>query len=219
MKSALVTLGLACCTLAACSVSHRSQNYACTTQADCVQGRECLDGFCVVPGAADGGAFDAAPPGGDAKQPPPDAPPPQCPPGCTSCDVGHHTCTIDCTQTSCGGNIVCPTGYACTIECNASGACRKTIDCQQGTSCDITCSTYGSCRDVQCGDGKCNVTCSGPNSCNNVSCNNSCACDVTCNGPGSCNQLQCTSDYCRTTFPQGCTSISDPAALCNSCPP
>jgi hypothetical protein len=212
MKVALAALALA---LAACSISHRSQDYACTKQADCVQGRQCIEGFCVVPGG--GGPIDAAPPGNDAKKPPPDAPPPQCPPGCSSCDVAHHTCKIDCTQTSCLDKITCPSGYACTIECNASGACRHTIDCMEGKSCDITCSTYGSCRDVQCGDGQCNVTCSGPSTCNNVSCNNSCACDVSCSGPGSCNQLQCTSDFCHTTIPQGCTSMSQPPDLCDSC--
>ena len=214
MKAALAGLALV---LAACSVSHRSQEFTCTTQADCVQGRACIQGFCVVPGGG-GGMPDATPPGIDGKQPPPDAPPPQCPPGCSSCDVSHHTCTINCMQTSCTNNITCPSGYACTIECNASGACRKQIDCQSGTSCDITCSTFGSCRDVQCGDGRCNVTCSGPNSCETVSCNNSCACDVSCSGSGSCGQLQCTSGFCQTTFPQGCTSTSQPPNLCDSCP-
>ena len=36
--------------LGACSIQHRSDEYACTKQADCNNGRICTDGLCVVPG-------------------------------------------------------------------------------------------------------------------------------------------------------------------------
>lgn len=209
MKAALAGLALLC---AACSISHRSQDYACTKTSDCAQGRTCVDGFCVIPGGS--GAPSDAPTATDAKKP--DAPGEMCPPGCTSCDVAHHQCTIDCSKpgSTCGSKVVCPSGYACTIACDTQGACRDTIDCQSAASCNITCATFDSCHDVQCGDGRCQVSCIGSRSCANVSCNNACACDVSCTGSNTCFSLQCTSDACRT-FPDGCTS-SQP--LCNSCP-
>lgn len=205
MKASLAGLALV---LAACSVSHRSQDYACVKTSDCSQGRTCVGGFCVIPGG--GGPIDA--PGGgssDASKPRPDAPGTSCPPGCSSCDTTQHTCTIDCTQTNCANtDVTCPQGYDCTIKCNADGACRGTVQCNGNSACNITCSSSGSCRDVQCADGKCQVACTGQGSCRNVSCNSSCACDVTCSGSNSCSNFpQCTAPACDV-FPRGCTSAN-----------
>lgn len=207
MKSALLGLALA---LAACSVSHRTGDYACSRQEDCAQGRQCVQGFCVIPGGGSGGGVDAAHPI-DARRP--DGPSNTCPPGCTSCDTGQKTCTIDCTQTNCQDQVTCPAGYACDIRCDTDGACRNGIDCQLADSCKISCSSANTCRDVQCGLGACAVSCTGQGSCRTVDCNASCACDVSCFGPQSCSDsVTCTSNLCRQGL--GCTSQP---ALCHSC--
>ena len=44
-RDALALAGLA---LAACSISHRSEDFACAKQSDCSAGRTCTDGFCVA---------------------------------------------------------------------------------------------------------------------------------------------------------------------------
>jgi PKD repeat protein len=44
----------------ACGFEARSDDFACTAQLDCVDGRECRDGWCVIPGAEDdAGRIDA----------------------------------------------------------------------------------------------------------------------------------------------------------------
>ena len=205
MRSMVVALTLL---LAACSINHKSDGYACTKNTDCDSGRVCSsDGFCVVAGSQVDASRNDAPKSGDAGG--------QCPTGCSSCNVSQHSCTIDCQQTSCINTVTCPTGYHCDIHCNSDNACRNGINCMMGASCNIECASKSSCENVQCGAGPCSVNCSGTSSCKNVACGTSCACDVLCTGLQSCSAgIQCSSFACRGTNGIGCTSVP---ALCHSC--
>lgn len=207
LATALVAVTIAVTAVAtSCSINHRSDQYACTSTADCDNGRVCDNGFCIVAGSIDAPRMDAPKPGGDANN---------CPPGCSSCNVTQKTCTINCQLTSCSNTVTCPAGYKCDILCNTDNACRNGINCQLSTSCSVECSGKQSCQNVQCGPGPCDVACSGPASCRGVSCNNSCACDVTCTGNQSCEDtIQCTSIACRSTNGLGCTSVP---TFCHSC--
>lgn len=202
MKLALLGLMVL---ITACSINHRSGEYACTKQSDCNNGRTCVGGFCVLDGTVDAAKNDGPNPGGDANN--------GCPPGCSSCNPQQHMCTIDCRTSNCNGQVTCPSGYACDIQCDTDNSCRNGVDCQGALSCNITCSGVSSCRNVQCGLGPCDVNCSGGSSCRGVACNSSCACDVTCTGSQSCGDtIQCTSLACKIGL--GCTSVP---TTCHSC--
>jgi hypothetical protein len=194
--------------VAACSIQHKSDEYACTKTAECNNGRACVDGYCIV-----ASAVDAPPAPIDTPiHTTPDAP--ACPAGCTTCNPGQHTCTIDCSMTNCNGQVACPAGYKCDILCDTDNSCRNGVDCQAAASCNITCSGNGSCRNLQCGAGPCDVNCAGAGACRNVACNDSCACDVTCAGNQSCgDSIQCPQLGCRAGL--GCTSVP---SFCHSCP-
>jgi hypothetical protein len=204
MKSALLALTAL---VAACSIQHRSDEYACTKQSDCNSGRTCVAGFCVTQGTSDidariDGPKNMGSDGGNG-----------CPPGCSMCNPSQHTCTIDCRSTDCTGPVTCPVGYHCDINCDADNSCTNGINCTGGLSCNVTCASSGSCRNVSCGLGPCDINCSGPNTCRGVSCSSSCACDVQCTGQGACTQgVQCTSLACKIGL--GCTSVP---ATCHSC--
>lgn len=191
----LAAIVLALVIIGSCSINHRSSDYECSTPSDCDQfpGRTCVDGFCV------GGTspVDARVGDGPVVDAHPDAPPDgaACPVQCSSCNLGTHTCTIDCSINSCNDNVVCPAGWNCSIGCNTANSCAHGIDCSDATSCKVTCSGASSCRDLDCGDGKCSVTCSGNNSCRDMDCSNSCSCDVSCGTFASCEATVC---------PEGC---------------
>jgi hypothetical protein len=208
MKAALVVL-VAVFVALGCSVSHKSQDFACTKQTDCSghPNTTCNNGFCIA-----NGSIDAPKPPGDAH---PDTPANTCPAECTSCNTTQKTCTIDCSQTSivdCNAQVSCPAGYHCDILCNRDGMCRNGVSCVGGLSCQVSCSTTNTCENIVCGDGPCDVTCSGQQSCKGVSCNTSCACDVNCTGLGACESVTCPSPLCDTGL--GCTSVP---AGCHSC--
>lgn len=193
----------------ACSVSHRSDAYACsgTGPSSCSGGRVCVDGFCVVPGTIDGpGGHPDGPRGIDGGN--------NCPGQCTSCSVTQKTCVIDCQQGGCNNSVSCPQGYKCDIRCDVEGSCTHGVSCQNAAGCQVECSGRNSCQGVSCGAGPCDVSCSGPSSCQDVACNQSCACDVVCTGNQSCTgNIQCTFG-CDSGA--GCTSLPP---LCNSpCP-
>lgn len=204
--------------VAACSVNHRSGDYACTTQSDCDNGRKCTDGYCIVPG---GNPPVDAPKTSDAKLPP-DAPQDVCPAQCTTCDEGSKQCNIDCAVDSCtNGQVVCPPGWNCDVKCSTPGSCRGNggggtpgVICAGTLSCTVECTGDGSCRGVQCGSGPCNVDCAGTNSCSGVRCNQSCACDVTCHDPSLCTGIFCKSNLCETAS-GGCSSQF---TTCDTCP-
>jgi len=194
--------------LTACSIDHRSEGYACTKNTDCKSGYTCsLEGFCVVAGST----IDAPKQLVDA--PKGDGGSNTCPAGCTSCSTTQKTCTIDCQQTSCAGQVTCPAGYKCDIKCNADNSCRNGINCAAAAACSVQCGSRQSCENVTCGAGPCYVSCEGAQSCRNVTCGNSCACDVLCTGTNTCSQgISCSSFACRSGL--GCTSVP---ALCHSC--
>lgn len=199
----LAVLGFAVVTAGSCSISHHSDDFACTKQAECAAGRTCTDGFCVTP-------VDAA-----VKI---DAPQAACPSQCTSCSNDTKTCKIDCALDNggCTQHLTCPTGWNCTIACSTDNSCRNGIDCTAGKSCAITCSGAQSCRNLSCGAGRCSVGCTGDASCRNVTCGLSCACDVTCNINSSCTILTCKSPDCVSPSAfGGCTSLT---TGCNTCP-
>ncbi len=188
-----------------CSINHRSDQYACTLNTDCTDGRVCDNGFCIVAGSIDAPKpTDAPKPGGDTNN---------CPSQCTTCNLRQKTCTINCQTSNCTNTVTCPAGFKCDIQCNADNSCRNGINCQLAASCNIDCSGKQSCQNVQCGPGPCDVGCIGAASCRGVECNNSCACDVVCTGNQSCGEgIQCTSLACRSGL--GCTSVP---AFCHSC--
>ena len=196
-----VAVGLAL-VAASCGITHRSGDYACVKQSDCSTGRTCQDGFCVLQVLEDGGMKMDGGSGSNG-----------CPAGCTSCNVAQHMCDINCQSTSCSGQVTCPAGYHCTIECDQQNSCRNGVNCRNALSCALTCSGQSSCIGVECGQGPCDVQCTGAESCQEVSCGTSCACDVVCTNPTSCaSGITCTSIACRNG--SGCTSQP---AFCHSC--
>lgn len=180
---------------AGCAINHRSGDYACGSQSDCNSGRECINGFCIVPGSIDASADG-------------------CPSRCSSCNLATHTCSIDCAVTSCAAKVACPVGWACAVKCNVDGACSNGVSCAGTTSCSVDCSAKNTCSDVACSTGKCAVNCAGERSCRAVKCNSSCACDVKCSGARSCDALQCYPAQCTTAQPAGCTALS---INCHTC--
>lgn len=202
--------------ITSCSINHRSDEVACIVDSDCGGGgKTCHDNQCI---------------GGDGGKPNPDGPKKdgpvipdafECPQPCTSCDMGSMTCTVDCsiTATGCSGQVVCPPGFNCDIQCNVDNACRNGVNCTAGLACSVECSGGSSCRGVVCGIGACKVGCSGFDSCRNVNCGQACACDVECSQLARCEAITCklgtNGGVCRPTFGNGCTSQLDG---CNTCP-
>lgn len=223
MKLALCT-AVALALAAGCSVSHRSGDFACSSDQRCAEGRTCVDGFCVFP--ADSGAVDT--PSGDAAV---------CPSQCTSCNTAQKTCVIDCAinNGACNQAVTCPTGWNCNVLCSIANQCNSGVFCDNATTCtiacgrqtcktvtcgggacNVTCSGNASCSSIGCGLGACNVNCSGNGACGAVSCGLACACDVTCR-LGSClpADVTCKPGCTTTAAPQVCTSTP---TGCNSCP-
>ena len=193
-----IVVAMAAAPTAGCSITHRSDGFACNSQSDCTGGRSCINGFCVTSVDSDASSVDS--PGGDNN----------CPPACTSCDLDKRTCIIDCTgNNECNQNVVCPKGFSCEIMCGDQ-SCRNGIDCKLGTECTIACMGTGSCRSVDCGTNRCTVSCTGDSSCRAVDCSESCACDVQCafnacaDGPTCPDRPGCDlGTSCSTQFP-GC---------------
>ncbi len=210
-----------------CSVNHRSGDYVCTKQSDCMSPRVCEEGFCIVP---DSVPIDAppGPPPTDAPMtmvdgkinPTPDAPADVCPPQCTSCDPNAHMCRIECgaANNNCSNEVVCPPGYSCDIGCNTAGACKNGIVCTDATACTISCGGTSSCKNIECGDGPCDITCSGPSSCHGVDCGSSCACDVACTGASSTGGPVCQNVICSALQCSDGAGCSSQNIDCNTCP-
>ncbi|HUJ57828.1 MAG TPA: hypothetical protein VLX92_05035 [Kofleriaceae bacterium] len=220
---AIAALALA----ASCTVDRRSQQLACTTQAQCNPlGRICVQGYCVASGSSTDGGFDGL--GG-------------CPPGCLFCDPEQMTCMI---QGLTGGDVTCPSGWNCTIACESPGACGA-IACDQAASCNITCSFGTSCGDITCGAGDCTVSCSsgglgmpacgtltcgsgmctetcqGDGACGDLACDSSCACSATCNPSTACATMTCPTrgnKYCAQGGSTGAACDPGDAPQCSTCP-
>jgi hypothetical protein len=208
----LCLIALALVTAGSCSIKHASDQYECTTNADCADlgdNRVCSEGLCVVPGnVKDAAAGDA--PRGDAAV---DAA--VCPAQCTSCNLEKKECVIDCqaNPAGCMNQMTCPTGFSCIIKCSTPSSCRNGIDCRNGTGCAVECSNNFACRNIACGPGPCEVTCSGSQSCSGISCGMSCACDVKCDIGASCFNVLCGKQVCDTGL--GCSSAP---TGCDTCP-
>lgn len=184
-----------------CSVTHRSNEFACERTADCAFGRICTDGLCVSVLPVDAGPRDAGS---------------VCPAACTSCNVDTRSCRIDCDEPgSCTQAITCPAGWSCEVTCSADNSCRNGLDCSDALDCKVTCSGAASCRTVQCGTGRCDVECIGKDACRSVDCIDACACDVRCGDAALCADLTCKDLRCfPDTIDNGCSSLP---RLCDTC--
>jgi hypothetical protein len=157
----LVAVALAAA-LAGCGIDPRTDDLRCGPgSGSCPQGRDCVDGWCVV----DPDEVDA---GGDGNQ---------CPGVCTRCDNG--TCIIECDQPgACGDRVECPSTMPCDVRCSGSGSCDRGVQCDE-PRCTITCSGTGSCDgNLDCRNAcACVTTCGGAGSCSST---------TTCPGPNAC---------------------------------
>jgi hypothetical protein len=203
---------------AACTINHRSGEFACDNNADCQGGRVCQQNLCVEPGTG---------PDPDGGMPDPDGPEPfVCPTQCTSCVESTMTCNVNCEQPAamavCQQTINCPEGFHCVVKCPRSSASANNgqcpqVNCQNALSCDISCTGNNTCKQVTCGEGPCEVLCDGLGSCGQVQCDDSCACDVSCTlGRASCQTLDCpgSAGQCNTLGQLGCNSNRP---NCNTC--
>lgn len=181
MRSALALAGtIAAIVVAAgsCLVDRKTTELRCGKQSDCTDGRLCNGGFCVSPDVDPDGPL------------PPDVTP--CPSPCDTCDLVQETCTINCNTANECGNVTCPAGFVCTINCDAN-ACEN-IDCTGARGCDIDCDGNSACGAIECGTGRCDVTCAangGNVACGAVNCAQSCDCDVDCDGGTDCASATC----------------------------
>ena len=158
MKLVLV----AACAVAAvaCFVDRKSDQLACSTQADCASDRVCQDGYCVKSGQAD------------------------CPDHCATCNTqaSPHTCIVVDTG---GNDFTCPSGYQCLVQCTA-GSCGD-ITCEGNSQCVISCTGASSCGDISCQNAcACDVTCT-DGGCQTMQCprqgNNYCTANQQDGGP------------------------------------
>ena len=201
MKGTLAQLALGtliAIVISSCWVDRRTGDFACGTDNDCLSftpPRRCdVDlGYCV-PGDNPNG----------------------CPEICNAgCNKGQMTCAISCGNgTLCDGEIACPEGWDCTIDC-ATGSCDM-IHCRPGADCTINCVGGGACGDIECGDGDCTILCNGGGACGNIDCNDS-KCDVTCSGGGACPAVDCdTACSCDVACGSGssCGNVDCPVLAC-----
>lgn len=215
-------LALGACALltsaSTCSFETRSDEYACTLEGGCSDGRVCIDGWCVNPNAhydsgledgttpdsapaVDGAPTVDAPANPDASQPDAgiDCPngdcgpledPTVCPDDCSTCDV----CTAGTCEDTCGG-----AGNSCSFTCPA-GTCTCGFDCQSADSCEARCEEGTSC----------DIDCTGANDCHKVRCLGGAQCRLHCTGATSCEFSQCTGG-------SGVVSCADGAACNRDC--
>jgi hypothetical protein len=167
-----------------CTVQRVSDGYTCSSNADCALDRVCTQGYCVI-----------------GQNPLLDAPRPDaavCPAICNNtCDFTKGTCMIVGTGS---GNIACPAGWHCNIECGTAGACG-TLNCTNAASCTIECTANNACLGITCGTKNCDVTCTGHAACGNINCTSG-NCTADCSGGGgsaACGSLSCNSGNCAAT--------------------
>jgi len=186
-----------------CSVNRVSDGFKCDSNADCALDRVCTNGYCVI-----------------GQNPLLDAPPQDaavCPAICGgTCDFQTTTCTITGTGS---GNLACPPGWNCVINCGATGACG-TINCTAAQSCDVHCTAGSACLGITCQTRDCNVECVGPRACGNISCTSG-NCNADCSGGGgsaACGSISCTSGDCNATCAgsNACGGISCTTGRCRT---
>ncbi len=179
MRVATLSVVLIGSVIVACFVDRPTEELACTSNSQCTRFdplRVCAGGYCVEP---------------------------DCPDDCTACDEAAKTCQVDCTSTDdCLGQITCPTGWDCTINCVGDGACND-IECQTGAKCTIACTGDNACSDIRCSSAcQCDLDCVGT-ACEAM------ACPVIGNGA---NQVRCTAD--GTTATECDSTVDSRCARC-----
>lgn len=201
--------------VASCGFDERSGEFACDGDGRCPDGRECVDGWCVIPGGGDGTTTDAAAPGPDAV-PQPDAQ--FCPPACTECSGD--VCLIRCPgNNACAATVTCPDGMECQVQCSGIDSCGGGVECGGATSCSVSCAKRQACGGaIMCGTGRCDVSCSAADTCaGGIECNDACACTTSCTGADSCALApDCPGDGAICESGGECTDDGD--ATCNECP-
>jgi hypothetical protein len=190
MRNTIISAVVAVLALAsaACTITTRSDNYACNQNSDCAaMNRVCTAGWCVVP---------------------------DCPDICDYCLDQNSVCVIDCLEPGkCPLTVLCPSGTDCNVQCG-DGSCTGGVDCRNARECAITCSGSDSCAgQIQCGSERCEVECSGANSCLfGVNCSSSCACVTSC-ATDTCSPLHsCPGNNCTSNG--GCHANTGPCDRC-----
>lgn len=187
--------------LVGCTTNRVSDNFACTTDADCDPGRVCDTGYCVV-----GKRLVDARPFNDA---------PVCPAVCGgSCDFS----TMSCSITGNGVPVTCPAGWNCTITCAAAGAC-PTVACTGAKRCDVSCTGAGACGNISCATADCTAVCAGgTNACGNLNCTSG-DCTRVCTGGNACGAMSCTTGDCTQTCSggnQACGNLNCGTGKCSA---
>lgn len=108
------------------------------------------------------------------------------------CSGGNAICNINCDAANdCQGQINCPPGKDCNIDCSTTDACPNvTVSCPPGRSCKLTCANpAGSCAGatLNCTDGPCEIDCKNGGNGNCAGTTINCgpnACDVKCSASG-----------------------------------
>lgn len=122
-----------------------------------------------------------------------------CPSECDGCTEG--VCHIAPDH----GDVTCPPGMPCEVDCSAPGSCTDEVDCGAATYCAVDCVADGSCHEVTCSQGTCIISCSGQASCATVQCSGDAHCTIDCSGPDSCGGTPtCTGGACSVS----CTGTS-----------
>lgn len=182
-------------TIGGCGFNERSGAYACPNGNECVDGRFCSEGWCVVPAP-----IDAAP----------DANLFVCPDECDRCEG--RVCVFDCSALgSCLAKVVCP-AVDCRVDCKGVGTCGGGVDCSQASACEVECTGLNSCgAQIVCGSGACALECGAGACSGGLECSNSCSCDMSC--AGVCGTANCPGP--NACFKDGvCTS--EPGS-CQNC--
>lgn len=187
-RAALSSVLLAC---GACGFDGRSGQFECRPGGDCDEGRTCVDGWCVTSAPA------------------------------VDVDVGPFTCddsgcALVCGAGECQGDLHCPAGRPCTVECSGADSCGGMVDCDDASACRIVCSGAGSCdQQVDCGDGRCVIECSGAGACaGGVDCDEACACDLTCDGTDACAGVTACSRPQQCQEGNECVTAGGPCDQC-----
>lgn len=169
MFKAVVGAALAAA-LAGCGIDPRSDDLRCGPgMGACPQGRDCVEGWCVV----DPGEVDA---GGDG----PMIDGPECPATCSRCTG--NTCIIECNDPGeCDARVICPEDMDCDVRCELEGSCTSGVLCGGAGRCTISCGGANSCA----GDLTCTAACACTTTCSGAG---SCAGQSVCPGPGICDQ-------------------------------
>ena len=129
--------------IAACLVHRPSEDFTCSSDTDCTDGRHCDGTYCIEP---------------------------NCPDDCDFCDA-QQNCVMNCSTDDNCGSVNCPDGFTCMINCIGDGACDD-VRCSGGSKCTINCLGSGACRDVTCRDAcQCDLTCAS-GACDAISCPN-----------------------------------------------